>query len=129
MMEERPWGSFTLLLDRPGCRVKTISVDEGRRLSYQSHSFREERWIVVEGIAWVTLDDRVVPIERGGIALVGRGQRHRLENRGPGRLLIVEVQLGDTLSEDDIVRYEDDFGRSGTGPEGAPQGGPGNGGG
>ncbi len=111
MDEIRPWGSFATILVSPGCKVKTIEVEPGKRLSYQSHSFRDERWIVVDGSAGVTLDGVRRIVGRGETVFIGRGQRHRLDNPGKGRLMIVEVQLGERLEEDDIVRYEDDFGR------------------
>jgi mannose-6-phosphate isomerase-like protein (cupin superfamily) len=111
MDEIRPWGSFTTIHESPGCKVKTIEVEPGNRLSYQSHMFRDERWIIVDGSAGVILEGIRRIMGRGETVFIGRGQRHRLDNPGPVPLMIVEVQLGESLEEDDIVRYEDDYGR------------------
>ncbi len=108
----RPWGSFDVLDEGPGYKVKRLEVRAGNRLSYQKHSSRSEHWTVVIGSALVTLDDREVLLEPGQSIDIGLGARHRVENRGTGPLILIEVQRGDYLGEDDIVRLEDDYGRS-----------------
>lgn len=110
-IEERPWGKFTTLLAREKFKVKEIEVNPGHRLSYQSHSKREEVWVVVEGEATVTLDGiehQVLPGENVKITV---GTKHRVENRANKKLKFIEVQTGTYFGEDDIVRYEDDYGR------------------
>ena len=101
-----------MIFESPGCKVKVIEVSPGKRLSYQSHLHREERWTVGRGSAGVTVDGERKVLSIGDSAVIGKGQKHRLDNPGTDMLMIVEIQLGDTLDEDDIVRYEDDFGRT-----------------
>jgi mannose-6-phosphate isomerase-like protein (cupin superfamily) len=108
----RPWGYFVVLADEPDHKVKRIVVHPGRRLSLQSHSRRSEHWHVVSGEAVVTLDDSRLPLAAGDSVDIPCGVRHRIENPGAnGDLVFIEVQRGDYFGEDDIVRYEDDFGR------------------
>ena len=111
----RPWGSFDVLDEGPGYKVKRLEVRAGKRLSYQKHSSRSEHWTVVIGSALVTLDGQEVLLEPGQSIDVGLGARHRVENRGNTSLILIEVQRGDYLGEDDIVRLEDDYGRSTSG--------------
>ncbi|MBN1540291.1 MAG: phosphomannose isomerase type II C-terminal cupin domain [Candidatus Thermoplasmatota archaeon] len=111
MKEDRPWGVFTVLDEEKGFKVKVIEVLPGKRLSYQSHSGRSERWVIVQGEAEVTLDGHEDRYSRGEVVEIGIGQKHRVSNPGATVLKIVEVQLGDYLGEDDIKRYDDDFGR------------------
>jgi mannose-6-phosphate isomerase-like protein (cupin superfamily) len=111
--EERPWGTFEVLADGfSHSKVKYITVLPGKRLSYQSHEHRAEHWIVVEGTAVVTLNDEIIELSVGDFIDVPRGARHRCSNPGGEPLTFVEVQLGDYFGEDDIVRYDDDFGRT-----------------
>jgi len=107
----RPWGRYDILDEGDGFKVKRISVLPGKRLSYQSHERRSERWVVVSGHAIVTLDDVDVERDIGEIVVVEVGMKHRVENPGAEPLVFIEVQCGEYLGEDDIVRYEDDFGR------------------
>ena len=111
--ETRPWGCFTVLLEGDGFKVKSISVQPGRRLSLQSHKRRAERWVVVRGRPKVTLDGVEVEHHPGDVIRIARGQKHRLENPASEMVVMIEVQIGDYLGEDDIVRYEDDYGRQG----------------
>jgi mannose-6-phosphate isomerase-like protein (cupin superfamily) len=111
MIEERPWGSFTILADLPYAKVKRLVVNPGQRLSYQSHKFRDEHWVVVRGIARVTLDDLTKEHGYGEHIFFARGTKHRLSCAGNETLEIIEVQVGDSFAEDDIVRYEDDYQR------------------
>lgn len=108
----RPWGSFEVLRDEVDFKSKVIRVDPGRRLSYQSHRHRAEHWVIVRGRAEVTLDGRVLHLRSGDHVFIPRGARHRIANPGEEPVLFVEVQLGDYFGEDDIERYEDDFGRA-----------------
>jgi mannose-6-phosphate isomerase len=108
----RPWGTFTVLDEGDGFKVKRIEVLPGKRLSYQKHAQRAEHWIVVKGTAKVTLDERDVIVEAGQAIDIAVGSAHRVENPGTEPLVFIEVQRGDYLGEDDIVRLQDDFGRA-----------------
>ncbi len=110
--ETRPWGSFHVLDEKPGFKVKRIVVKEGGRLSLQSHKHRSEHWTVVEGTATITVDTKVVDMKRGGAVDIPLGAKHRLENLHKGEVTIIEVQFGDYLGEDDIVRYDDIYART-----------------
>src|SRR5438034_9538371 len=107
----RPWGRYDILDEGPGFKVKRITVVAGMRLSYQSHARRQERWTVVGGQARVTLDDTVREVASGASVEVPIGCRHRIENMGSEPLVFIEVQLGEYLGEDDIVRHADDLDR------------------
>lgn len=111
MYDERPWGSFTVLDEGAGFKVKRIEVLAGKRLSYQKHSRRAEHWFVVSGTAKLTLNDEVVVKRAGESVDIAIGDAHRVENPGDDLLVFIEVQRGDYLGEDDIIRIEDDFGR------------------
>jgi mannose-6-phosphate isomerase len=112
--EERPWGSYQVLADAAShSKVKYMTVHPGRRLSYQSHERRAEHWFIVQGTAEVTLDGVVHTVHAGEAIDVAVGVKHRCANPGDVDLVFVEVQSGDYFGEDDIVRYEDDFGRAG----------------
>src|SRR4029077_15602897 len=109
--DQRPWGSFTVLDEGEGFKVKRIEVLPGKRLSYQKHSQRAEHWVVVQGAAKVTLDDRDIIVAAGEAIDIKIGAAHRVENPGSELLIFIEVQRGGYLGEDDIVRLQDDFGR------------------
>lgn len=109
--EERPWGSFEILADYPNYKTKILTVFPAKRLSLQSHQKREENWIVVSGKAQVQIDDEFIELGCGEHIYIPKTAKHRLENRGPEKLTIIEVQTGEYFGEDDIVRYEDDFNR------------------
>jgi mannose-6-phosphate isomerase len=110
--EQRPWGSWEVLDVGPGYKVKRLSVDPHARLSLQTHQHRSEHWLVVTGVATCTVGGRVGDVVAGGHVFVPRGAVHRIANDADDLLLIVEVQLGHYLEEDDIVRLEDDHGRA-----------------
>lgn len=110
--ETRPWGSFHVLEEKDGFKVKRLHVTPGGRLSLQSHKHRSEHWTVVNGTATVTVDEAVVEFVRGQSIDIPLGAKHRLENFGSTDVEIIEVQFGDYLGEDDIVRYEDVYKRS-----------------
>jgi len=107
----RPWGSWTTLLEGPGYKIKRVEVTPGYRLSLQSHARRSEHWVVVSGTAWVNCDDQDFELCANKSAYIPVGLIHRLENRGAEPLVIIEVQVGDYVGEDDIVRIEDDWSR------------------
>ena len=109
--DSRPWGTYTVLEEDRGFKVKRIEVLPGKRLSYQKHSRRAEHWFVVEGTAKVTLDDEEIIVRAGEAIDVPIGAAHRVENPGEENLVFIEVQRGSYLGEDDIVRLQDDFGR------------------
>jgi mannose-6-phosphate isomerase len=111
--DQRPWGCFTVLDEGENFKVKRIEVLPGKRLSYQRHARRAEHWFVVNGTAKVTLNAREILVEKGESIDIPLGADHRVENE-PGRelLVFIEMQTGDYFGEDDIVRLEDDFGRT-----------------
>jgi mannose-6-phosphate isomerase len=110
--ENRPWGSFHVLDEGKGFKVKRIVVTPGGRLSLQSHKHRGEHWTVVGGTATVTVGDNVVTLTRSQSIDIPQGAKHRLENHHQDLVEIIEVQFGDYLGEDDIVRYDDAYNRA-----------------
>jgi mannose-6-phosphate isomerase len=110
--ELRPWGSFTILEEGKGHKIKRIEVKPGHRLSLQMHYHRSEHWIVVSGTAIVTCDGRQEILHSNQSTYVPACTKHRLENPGVIPLVIIEVQNGQYLGEDDIVRFEDDYKRN-----------------
>jgi mannose-6-phosphate isomerase len=110
--DERPWGSYEVLIDAPDHKVKQIVVKPGKRLSYQMHARRSEHWFLVRGNGVVTLNDARIDVAAGAAVDIGLGASHRIENTGAVDLVFVEVQHGEYFGEDDIVRLEDDFGRA-----------------
>jgi mannose-6-phosphate isomerase-like protein (cupin superfamily) len=109
--DDRPWGRYEVLAEGDGWKAKRIEVHPGHRLSYQTHAHRSEHWVVVEGTGRIILDGEAIELPTGGVVDIGVGQAHRMQNPGDGRLVFVEVQRGDYLGEDDIVRLEDDYAR------------------
>ncbi len=109
----RPWGFYTILEEGLFYKIKRITVLPGKKLSYQLHYHRSEHWIVVKGTARVTVEDVESFFRSGESTFVKAGRKHRLENPGKILLEVIEVQLGEYLEEDDIVRFDDDFGRMG----------------
>ena len=110
--DQRPWGSYTVLDDEPTFKVKRIEVLPGKRLSYQRHARRSEHWFIVHGTAVVTLDGERRQVTSGDVVDVPVGTNHRIENAGDDQVVFVEVQHGEYFGEDDIVRLEDDYGRT-----------------
>jgi len=110
--ENRPWGSWHVLDEGEGYKVKRIVVEPGRRLSYQRHERRAEHWFVVSGTATCTLDGETVVVSPGETVDVPVGQAHRIANEGDQTVVIIEIQRGSYTGEDDIVRLEDDYGRA-----------------
>ncbi len=110
--QDRPWGSWHVIDDGQGYKVKRIVVKPGARLSLQTHKHRSEHWVVIFGIATCTVDDQVVVAGPGDSIDVPKGASHRLSNEHSEDLQIIEVQHGAYTGEDDICRLEDDFGRA-----------------
>lgn len=110
--DERPWGSFTVLDEADGYKVKRIEVLPGKRLSYQKHAQRAEHWFIVAGTAKVTLDGVDITLNPGEYVDIPIGAAHRIENPSAEKVIFIEVQRGSYLGEDDIVRLQDDFGRT-----------------
>jgi len=108
----RPWGSYTVLEEGLGYKVKRVTVKPGGRLSLQMHHRRSEHWVVIAGTARVTRGDEVFGLKVGHSTEIPVETRHRLENPGQETLHIIEVQNGPYLGEDDIVRFQDDYGRT-----------------
>ncbi len=109
--DRRPWGWFESLTNGPRYHVKRIGVDPGGSLSLQSHKHRAEHWIVVQGTARVTVGEKVEMVAENQSVYIPLGAVHRLENPGTEPLVIIEVQTGSYFGEDDLVRYEDLYGR------------------
>lgn len=107
----RPWGSYTVLEDSDCHKIKRVTVKPGQKLSLQLHHHRSEHWVVVSGTAEVELNSETKLLRQGESTFVRSGIRHRLKNPGVIPLEVIEVQLGEYLEEDDIVRFEDDYGR------------------
>lgn len=108
---ERPWGSYTVLENGDGYKIKKIRVEPGKRLSLQMHRYRSEHWVVISGTARVQRGEETVDIAVNQSTYIPRGVRHRLENPWSAPLEIIEVQNGERVVEEDIVRFEDDFNR------------------
>ncbi len=107
----RPWGSYTVLEETEIYKIKRVSVKPGQRLSLQLHHHRSEHWVVVSGTAEVELNEETRLLRQGESTFVRSGMRHRLKNPGIIPLEVIEVQLGEYLEEDDIVRFDDEYGR------------------
>ena len=108
----RPWGKYTVLHEAPQFKVKRIEVNPGKKLSLQLHDKRSEHWVVVQGTARVTVGESVVNLAPNESIYVPMQVKHRIENATDQTLTMVEVQCGEYLGEDDIVRFSDDFGRA-----------------
>jgi mannose-1-phosphate guanylyltransferase/mannose-6-phosphate isomerase len=107
----RPWGSYTVLEEQPRYQMKRITVNPGQKLSLQMHHHRHEHWVVVTGTARITNGESVSLIYENQSTYIKAGDLHRLENPGVIPLELIEVQIGSYLGEDDIVRFDDDYGR------------------
>ncbi|MDQ6973978.1 MAG: mannose-1-phosphate guanylyltransferase/mannose-6-phosphate isomerase [Mariprofundaceae bacterium] len=108
---QRPWGRYSVLEDKAGYKIKRIEVHIGASLSLQAHQHRSEHWMVVSGTATVTRGDKDLIISKNESTYIPIGTKHRLQNKGKMLLQMIEVQIGDYLEEDDIERFEDDYGR------------------
>ncbi len=108
----RPWGSYTILEDRDDCKVKRLSVNPGASISLQLHHKRSEHWVVVDGVATVTNGDQVRTLKSGESTFIPVGTKHRLENKTDKPVAIIETQVGNYFGEDDIIRFDDIYGRA-----------------
>ncbi|MGZ9252687.1 MAG: phosphomannose isomerase type II C-terminal cupin domain [Candidatus Deferrimicrobiaceae bacterium] len=109
---ERPWGFYLVLYEEEGCKVKRFLVRPGKRLSLQRHRHRAEHWHLVRGEALVAREGETIRMEAGHSIDIPPGAVHRIENVGREDVIVIEVQTGSYVGEDDIERLEDDFGRS-----------------
>jgi len=107
----RPWGTYTVLEDTPGYKIKRIVVKPGKRLSLQKHYHRNEHWVVVSGTATVTVGKDNIIVRPNESTYIKMGEVHRLANNGKIPVVLIEAQVGEYTGEDDIVRIEDDFHR------------------
>ena len=108
----RPWGTYIVLLDGDKCKVKRIIVQPNQQLSYQSHKFRREEWVCVQGNLTVVLDGEEHTVQPGESIKIPLGAKHRAANRTDEVVEFIEVQTGESFDEDDIIRYEDDYARA-----------------
>ena len=111
LYDYRPWGNFEVLSKGKNFQVKKIQVYPNSKLSLQSHKYRSEHWVVVEGKAKVTFGEKVITLLKNESIFINAGIKHRLENVTKNIITIIEVQTGSYLGEDDIIRFEDDYQR------------------
>lgn len=111
LIEHRPWGTYTVLLDATDCKVKSITIKPGESPSYQYHFKRREHWIIVQGNGTLILNDVQRDVNTGDCIFVEKLDKHKIINTGIGDLKFIEVQTGEYFGEDDIVRLEDKYGR------------------
>lgn len=111
LQEERPWGRWKILDEGPGYKIKLIEVSPAHRLSLQYHHFRTEHWVVLSGRARIVIGDKYQDLELLQSVVIPEGVVHRIENPFSTPLQIVEVQRGERLLEEDIVRLDDDYDR------------------
>ena len=107
----RPWGSYKILYEAEGFKIKTIKVNPGAQLSLQMHNRRSEHWVVVNGVANVTCGEDEVELKKDQSTYIPVKTKHSLANKNQDMLEIIEVQTGTYLGEDDIIRFEDKYGR------------------
>ena len=110
--QERPWGNYEIYCTETGTQTKRVEILPGKRLSLQKHSLRAEKWLITFGRGLVTVGAAQTEVVPGSFIEVPCGEVHRMHNIGDTPLVFIEVQFGDYLGEDDIVRFEDDFGRT-----------------
>ncbi|MDR1425382.1 MAG: phosphomannose isomerase type II C-terminal cupin domain [Rickettsiales bacterium] len=109
---KRPWGTFEVILEEKNYVLKRLVVHSGSMLSLQSHEHRNEHWVVVEGEGVITIGEKQIIMKYNDYVCIPAGTKHRAANETKEDLVLIEVQTGDLLSENDIVRYEDIYGRS-----------------
>jgi mannose-6-phosphate isomerase-like protein (cupin superfamily) len=108
---QRPWGNYIKLFEESGVWVKRVEVNPGARLSLQKHAHRSEKWNIVTGVGLVVINGKETKVGPGSVVDVPLGAVHRIGNTGEEKLIFIEVACGDGLSEDDIVRIQDDYKR------------------
>ncbi|MBC7421148.1 MAG: mannose-1-phosphate guanylyltransferase/mannose-6-phosphate isomerase [Bdellovibrio sp.] len=111
VFEVRPWGKFQVLKDEGHFKSKIIQVEAGQKISYQSHAHRAEHWVIIKGEATVILNDAEHLLKTGQHILIPQGAKHRIINKSSSLVEFIEVQIGNYFGEDDIIRYQDDYGR------------------
>tara|TARA_B100001996_G_C18655501_1_gene591025 strand:+ start:113 stop:955 length:843 start_codon:yes stop_codon:yes gene_type:complete len=109
--EFRPWGSYQIIAKGKGYQIKEIIINPGKKQSLQRHKNRSEYWQIIDGVGMVYLEDSKFKLKQYDNVFIPQGDLHRLENIGKNPLILVEIQIGEKISEDDIERLEDDFGR------------------
>ena len=107
----RPWGSFRVIETQEKFQIKELTVSPGSRLSLQSHEFRAEHWLVIQGIARVETDGVIQNLHPGYSVQIPIRTKHRVEAVGDSPLIFIEIQTGSSFDENDIIRFEDDYGR------------------
>ena len=112
LFDERPWGNYEILKSSSHFKLKRIVIKPNSQISYQSHKHREEHWLIVKGKGTVVLNEENITVSDGTYVKIPKGAKHRIRNDGKEPLEFVEVQLGESFLEEDIVRYQDDYGRS-----------------
>lgn len=112
MTYERPWGYYIILENKTSHKLKRIVVNPGGKLSYQMHRKRDESWTIIKGTATVIVDDIIRYVSIGDVVKIKNGQKHRIMNQTEEPLEFIEVQTGESFEEEDIVRFEDSYGRT-----------------
>jgi mannose-6-phosphate isomerase-like protein (cupin superfamily) len=107
----RPWGNYKIILESQDYKIKIIEVNPEQRISLQKHMYRKEYWTILDGNGIVQYDDTHITVQRGSRISIEQNELHRVTNCGSGILKILEIQFGSKLSEDDIIRVEDNYGR------------------
>jgi mannose-6-phosphate isomerase-like protein (cupin superfamily) len=106
----KPWGFYDIIHREPGVQVKRLYVQPEHRISLQTHEHRSEHWYIIDGFGYITIDDNKFEVTVGDSVTIAPGERHRVEG-GPRGIAFIEIQRGEIIDEDDIVRIEDDYGR------------------
>ena len=107
----KPWGAYETLSKGNGFKIKILEISPKEKISLQYHNERSEFWIILEGIADVQLEDKIIRLNKDEEIFIPKGSKHRVENCGHKQLKIIEISLGEYIEEDDIVRIEDEYGR------------------
>ena len=110
-VEKKPWGNYHIIAKNIGYQIKEIKVDEGSKLSLQKHTSRSEFWQIIRGKSKIIIEDDEYYLSEGEHIYIPKNTIHRIENIGHEELVFIEIQLGETLREEDIIRIEDDYGR------------------
>ena len=108
----RPWGSFEVLLTKKNYQVKRLVINPKQKISLQKHKYRSEHWVVVNGLATVTKNNKIYNLKKNQSIDIPKGSKHRVENKQNLPLVIIEIQTGDKLLENDIIRFEDIYNRN-----------------
>lgn len=109
---ERPWGSYEIILKSDKYQIKRIMVLKNQKLSLQSHKMRDEHWVMVIGTGTVNINDNVFTLKENKHIFIPKGSKHKMSNDTENDIVFIEIQYGDYLEEDDIIRYEDIYGRA-----------------